>query len=305
MKKSLALVLGGGGARGALQVGACRALFEAGYKPDLIVGTSIGAANAVGLALWGANLEGLAALEKGYQFVAESQLMDSPGRLVWHALSGRSNYTSQRAKDLLVEFGISPDLRFDQIPDLRLGLISADMGSGQRIINGLVPDQSVLEGVLASVAVPPWFTPIENENQIILDGGALSNLPVEPALAMGATEIIALDLRDSSTLSKPTTRLNRLEKIAASFVQHEAYLELALAEARGVPVHYLHLESSPPTPMWDFSTYRDLIAIGYKTAHNEIQNWERPDRSVLKQLSRRMSTWLKKVGRLEDLPRTS
>jgi len=41
MKKCLAFVLGGGGARGALQVGALRALFEAGFKPDLLVGTSI------------------------------------------------------------------------------------------------------------------------------------------------------------------------------------------------------------------------------------------------------------------------
>ncbi len=42
MEKCLAFVLGGGGARGAMQVGAFRALFEAGYKPDLLVGTSIG-----------------------------------------------------------------------------------------------------------------------------------------------------------------------------------------------------------------------------------------------------------------------
>ncbi|HTX79543.1 MAG TPA: patatin-like phospholipase family protein, partial [Longilinea sp.] len=124
MRKSLALVMGGGGARGALQVGACRALFEAGYQPDLIVGTSIGAANAAGLAILGVNLEGVAALEKAYQVVAESQMMDTPGRLVWHALSGRPNYTSQHAKELLVEFGIRPDLRYDQIQNLRLGLIS-------------------------------------------------------------------------------------------------------------------------------------------------------------------------------------
>ena len=288
MKKCLALVMGGGGARGALQVGACRALFEAGYHPDLIVGTSIGAANAAGLAILGVNLEGVAALEKAYQVVAESQMMDTPGRLVWHALSGRPNYTSQHAKELLVEFGIRPDLRYNQIQNLRLGLISADMGSGQRIIHGLESDQSILEGVLASVAVPPWFAPIENENQIILDGGALSNLPIEPALAMGATEIIALDLRDPTILSKPTTRLNQLEKITASFVQHETDLEFALAEARGVPVHYLPLKSSPPTPMWDFSTYRELIAIGYETARNEIPGWQQKTRPGLKEVFRKL-----------------
>ena len=284
----LALVLGGGGARGALQVGACRALFEAGYKPDLIVGTSIGAANAVGLALWGVNLEGVAALEKAYQVFAESQWMDTPGRLVWHTLTGRPFFTGQKARDVLIEFGIGPDLHFDRFEDLRLGLVSADMSSGERLIYGLKAGQSVLEGVLNSVAVPPWFAPVEDEDQFIMDGGALSNLPVEPALTMGATEIIALDLSIPAGMSRSTGRLNQLEKAISSFNEHEKHLELALAEARGVPVHYLRLISNPPTPMWDFSTYRDLIAIGYETARDEIPGWQQKERPGVKEVFRKL-----------------
>ena len=286
MKKCLALVMGGGGARGALQVGACRALFEAGYKPDLIVGTSIGAANAAGLALWGVNLEGVAALEKAYQTFADSQWMDTPGRLVWHTLTGRPFFTGQKARNVLIEFGIEPDLHFDQFEAVRLGLVSADMSSGERLIYGLEPGQSVLEGVLNSVAVPPWFAPIENEEQFIVDGGALSNLPVEPALNMGATEIIALDLSIPPVQARSTGKLNQLEKAIYSFNEHEKYLELTLAEARGVPVHYLRLISDPPTPMWDFSTYRELAAIGYETTRNAIPSWQQTKRSVLKQVFR-------------------
>ncbi len=286
MKKCLALVLGGGGARGALQVGACRALFEAGYKPDLIVGTSIGAANAAGLALWGVNLDGVTALEKAYQTFADSRWMDTPGRLVWHTLTGRPFFTGQKARDIMIEFGIGPDLRFDHFEDVRLGLVSADMSSGERLIYGLELGQSVLEGVLNSVAVPPWFAPIENEDQLIVDGGALSNLPVEPALNMGATEIIALDLSIPPDQARSTGKLNQLEKAISSFNEHENHLELTLAEARGVPVHYLHLISDPPTPMWDFSTYRELIAIGYETTRNAIPGWQQTKRPGLKQVFR-------------------
>jgi NTE family protein len=64
MNNRLAFVLGGGGARGALQVGALRALLEAGYRPDLLIGTSIGAINAAGLALWGVDLAGVDALAR-------------------------------------------------------------------------------------------------------------------------------------------------------------------------------------------------------------------------------------------------
>jgi NTE family protein len=51
MRDSLAFVLGGGGVGGALLVGALKALFEADLKPDLLVGTSIGAVNGAYLAL--------------------------------------------------------------------------------------------------------------------------------------------------------------------------------------------------------------------------------------------------------------
>ena len=57
MKKKLAFVLGGGAARGALQAGALRALLEAGYQPDLVTATSIGAANGAFLAVNGFSLE--------------------------------------------------------------------------------------------------------------------------------------------------------------------------------------------------------------------------------------------------------
>jgi NTE family protein len=279
MGKCLAFVLGGGGARGALQVGALRALFEAGYKPDLLVGTSIGAANAAGLAMWGVNLEGVTALEDAYQSIAEDHLMDPPGRLVWHTISGRPYYTSKRAKEFLIAAGITPDLRFDQIQNVRLGLVGAEMGLGQPLIYGIDPGQSVLEGVLASCSVPPWFEPIENDGQLIVDGGALSNLPIEPALIMGATEIIALDLSVSPTTSNPIHSLNRLEKSFPAFMKRVIYLETALAASKGVPVHFMRLQVFPPIQMWDFSTYRDLIKTGYETATRRISDWNQIRRS--------------------------
>lgn len=273
MQKCLAFVLGGGGARGALQVGAFRALFEAGYQPDLLVGTSIGAANAACLALWGVNMDGVAALEGAYQNMAEGRLMDTPGRIVWHTLSGRPFYTSKRAREFLIAAGITPDFRFDQIQNVRLGLVGAEMGSGQPVIYGIDPGQSVLEGVLTSCAVPPWFAPIEDDEQLIVDGGALSLLPIEPALTMGATEIIALDLSGSPTPSRRIRKLSQLEKSISAFTQREIYLETALAEAKGVPLHYMRLLSNPPIQMWDFSTCRDLIKTGYETASRHISDW--------------------------------
>lgn len=66
MRQSLAFVLAGGGARGTLQVGAQRALLEAGIQPDLVVSTSVGAINAVFLGLHGFTPEALDLLETAW-----------------------------------------------------------------------------------------------------------------------------------------------------------------------------------------------------------------------------------------------
>jgi NTE family protein len=283
MEKCLAFVLGGGGARGAMQVGALRALFEAGYKPDLLVGTSIGAVNAVGLALWGANLNGVTALEWAFQSMAETDLMDSHlERLAMRALSRRPNHKgSQRVRKFMISAGVLPDLRFGQIKNVRLGMVSADLNSSQALIYGENPNQSVLDGLMASIAIPPWFAPIEKNGQFIVDGSAVSNLPIEPAIRLGATEIIALDLNDpGSWIGNVLWSDQNADKLIFTFLQRQRYMETAFAEAKGVPVNCMELRSTPAAPLWDFDHYKDLIEKGYEIASCTISEWhktKRPD----------------------------
>jgi NTE family protein len=277
MEKCLAFVLGGGGGRGAMQVGALRALFEAGYKPDLLVGTSIGAVNAAGLAFWGTNQDGISALEQAYQKMEEGHLMGQhPEQLVFHALSGQPNHHgSQQIADLAISMGITPDIRLDQASYARLAMIGTDLDSGKTVIYGQNLSRSVLDGLLASTAIPPWFAPVEKNAQLIIDGGILSNLPIEPALTLGATEIIALDLMNdpASLHGKTIGATQQFEKVIFAVLRRQAYVETALAKAHGVPMHYMQLKSSPPIPIWDFSNYRDLIEIGYDIAWHEIADW--------------------------------
>ncbi|HMN15748.1 MAG TPA: patatin-like phospholipase family protein [Bellilinea sp.] len=281
MKTCLAFVLGGGGARGALQVGALRALLEAGYQPDLLVGTSIGSVNATGLALWGVNLTGVRALELAYQEAAVSKLMDP--RLARFALKAMFLHSDQRASRQVAKFliskGVTPDLRFGQITNVRLGLIGADLDMGEPVIYGMQPEQSVLEGVLASTALQPWFSPIEKDGHSIVDGGAVSCLPVEPAMALGATEIIALDLNDPNGMLDLDNRQNwYMEKLVYSVTRRQTVIEMALAAERNVPVQHILLKSSPPVPIWDFSKHRELIRVGYETARQSMADWLSRDR---------------------------
>lgn len=276
MEKCLAFALGGGGARGALQVGAIRALFESGFQPDLLVGTSIGAVNAVGLALWGMDQAGIETLEQAYREASAIRLMDP--RLIRVALSALSRHPNRRASRRIAEFfaaeGITPDLRFRQIQKVRLGLVSADLDSGEAVIYGQDPEESVLEGLMASVALPPWFAPVEKSGHLIMDGGALSNLPIEPALALGATEIIALDLGDpESILGIKNAPGQYLEKLVFAVARRQVNLEMELALTYGVPVRYVSLKSTHPVPIWDFKNHHELFKIGYETMWQKISGW--------------------------------
>ena len=273
MKKSLAFVLGGGGARGALEVGALRALFEAGIKPDLLVGTSIGAVNAAGLALWGVNLAGVEALEHLYQRMQDSKLLDP--RLLqfaWNAVSRRPNHRANRyAREFMIAEGITPEIYFGQINSIRLATVAADLQTGKSIIYGIDPAQSVMEGVLASIAIPPWFAAIEKDDQYIIDGGVVSNLPIEAAIKLGATEIIALDVHDPAVASSTNQIVDPLlTKLAFAIIKRELHLEMELAAAHGIPLHYVNLRSSPPVQTWDFKTHRDLFQVGYDIMKNEM-----------------------------------
>jgi NTE family protein len=268
MNKKLAFVLGGGGARGAMQVGALRALLEEGYKPDLLVGTSIGAVNAAALALYGVDMTGIAALERAWQKAANSDLLDPRlAHVTLRAMLGVNTEAVRRISALFIEAGVTPDLKFEHLTGVRLGLIGADLTTGQPVIYGQDPGQTILEGLLASIAIFPWFAPIEREGHVIVDGGAFSNLPVEPAMIMGATEIIALNLNDPANAWGAQNGINRQAgQIISALGKRHSHLEIALAEARGVPVHCMTLQSNPPVPLWDFKSYRSLIDTGYETA---------------------------------------
>jgi NTE family protein len=280
-----------------MQVGALRALFEAGLKPDLLVGTSIGAINATALALWGADLAGIEALERAYQRMQDSRLLDP--RLLqfaWNAVSKRQNHRGSRyAREFLIAEGILPDFRFGQIKNVRLATVAADLHTGGTVIYGMDPEHSVMEGVLASIAIPPWFAPIEKDGQYIVDGGALSNLPIGPAIKLGATEIIALDLHDPDAYADLNKTIDPiLTKLASAIVQRQLGLEMELASARGISVHYVPLRSTPPVPLWDFKTHRDLFRTGYETMKNEMSRWPQnshPAMPLLRLFSKKQSSW--------------
>jgi NTE family protein len=272
MVKKMALVLSGGGSRGALQVGALYALLECELQPDLFLGASIGAVNAAFLALNGFSKNSLDRLAAAWRNSDISDML--PANYLWltvRAMFGRSSRDpSRRLKNFFIANGLTPELCFADI-EQQLFIVSSDLNTGKPILHGELPDDKVLDALLLSTALPPWFMPVRNQERYLMDGAVVSNLPIEPALNLGATEIVALDLTDPREMLGEGEGVRRfLDRLIYSVEKRQLDLELELAEARGIPILYLDLMGKSAIPIWDFQHTDDLITQGYEIAQGVI-----------------------------------
>ncbi|MBU6360031.1 MAG: patatin-like phospholipase family protein [Chloroflexota bacterium] len=298
MKKKLAFALGGGGSRGALQAGALRALLQANIQPDLLVGTSIGSVNAIFMAMHGFSPQMLDKLDEAWLIVAKANLF--PASTAWLTTQMLLNYVGvypySGIKDYFIAQGIRPDLRFGDLPHAPVILVSTDLNGRKPVYYGNDPQDLVLDGLIASVALPPWVSPIDAGGRMLVDGGMISNLPIEPALAYGATEIIAMGLSNPNEVSETMSGIgNTWTKFLNTIEARQIQLELALARARNVPVHIIDLKTLVPVPVYDFSQTQFLLQDGYRQTKWVL------DSGLLAQLGQ-SDTWLLRLQKILQRP---
>ena len=274
MEQKLALVLSGGGSLGALQVGALQAICEHGFQPDLIVGVSVGSVNGAYLALNGFSQDSLERMAAVWRDAARYDLLPSNYlRIALRRMLGRGGGNpAARLREFIIAQGLTPELTFAALQKPRLVVVSADLNTGKPVLHGLDGDENVLDSIMLSTALPPWFMPIRKQNAYLVDGGMVSNLPIEPALRLGATHIVALDLMDSREWREDRNGVTGfLDRLAFSVERRYADLELELAKAQGVPTLYLGLSEGLQIPFWDFSHTEEMIDRGYEIAHRVLE----------------------------------
>jgi hypothetical protein len=116
-------------------------------------------------------------------------------------------------------------------------------------------------------------------------------------MAVGATEIIALDLADPPQEPLSTNRGFGpfLNKLVFTVEQRQQDLELALAEARGIPITHIHLQSKGSVPLWDFQHTDELIAQGYEITRQGIEKQPAGLSSVSGKISSRFASLIKSL----------
>ena len=177
----IALVLGGGAARGFAHVGVIKALEAQGIFPDIVVGTSAG--SLVG-ALYAAGNNGFA-LQKLAMEMDEAAISDWAVPLF--------SQSSGVLKGEAVQLYVNRAVNNQPIEKLKIsfGAVATDLHTGQAI---LFRRGNTGSAVRASSAVPGVFQPVRIGSKHYVDGGLVSPVPVSFARKMGADFVIAVNI---------------------------------------------------------------------------------------------------------------
>ena len=252
-----AFVLGGGGLLGAVEVGMLRALLEAGVRPDLIVGTSVGALNGA-LVATDPEPRVVDRLVRLWESAASSGEVygDGPVRQVTRAVrTGTHLHSAKPLRDRLVqELG---DLTFAELAvPFQCCAASIERAAEHWFTTGRVTD-----AVMASAAVPGLLRPARVDGEHYLDGGIVNSIPVGRAVECGATSVFVLQVgRVDRPLAVPT---KPWEVARVSFEiarRHRFQREMAELPAH-VTAHVLPTGGGDERRDDSLLSYRDFAAV--------------------------------------------
>ncbi len=269
----IAFVLSGGGARGALEVGALQALVEANIRADMIVGTSAGAINAAGFATnpTTAGVERLAG-----QWIHAPSGDIFPGN--WFTIARRflTRQDSLYPNDGLrrfIEACLPPGVNtFGDITQIRLYTTAANLNSSSLFLFGEDPKARLVDAVLASSAIPPIFPPVEHNGYQYVDGGVVANVPIAVAVGQGATTVYAINLGDSGEMSDPARGIIPIAQQTIFTLMYQQLLDdLAdVAQMPHITLYNIVIAAFQGHPIRDLSQSAAMIAEGYRATREYL-----------------------------------
>ena len=178
--RTLGLALGSGSARGWSHIGILRELMEIGLEPDIVSGTSIGA--LVGAFYVGGELDALEELARSLTRFSMAEFLDIGLASRGGFIQGErlADFFHKHLGELLIEDLAKP-----------FASVAAGLTTGREIwfTNG-----SLALAIRASISLPAIFTPVEYEEDWLVDGGLVNPVPVSVCRALGAEAVIAVNL---------------------------------------------------------------------------------------------------------------
>jgi len=300
----IGLALGSGGARGLAHAGVLQVFEEAGIRPHIVTGTSMGA--IVG-AIYAQDPDPEHVWARLASYVANDDIAGYWTRFVpkdpqaardpQARLTGVFDYMQRKliAVKTVTQSAMQDEAKlrgplssifgptsFEDLP-IRFAAVALDLIAGEKVV---YTKGSLVDGVYASSAIPSVFPPVQTPGHMICDGGGPFRVPVEACQELGADVVIAIDIPAYEETSFTTgldmilrsntiarQRLNRIICARADFVIRPAVTEFHWA---------------------DFGAGEACRARGYAAARDampallEMLRWRQSRRYRLKTVARRL-----------------
>ena len=305
-KVKVALVLGGGAARGLAHLGVLKILEQSGIPIDMIVGTSMGSLVGAMYLMRGrvgkilpdltrflnsedfaqsrihslkrGETEDIGLFDQFSKYLKRAQVVSS-------TVTRKAYFSDDEIRDFFSHFVDDRDIRELKIP---FCAVATDLLTGEEV---LIKSGSVLDAVSASSAIPGAFPPIQIGERVCIDGGIVNMVPVTVAIRMGADFVIAVNV--SHELPRPSEYKRALE---IYFRAHEI-------TKRALISHQIQFADIVLTPNvgdihWaDFTRPDELIEAGEKIAkEKEPAIW-----AMLQKMRRIPKIFRRRKARLIDL----
>lgn len=240
-KPTVALVLGGGSARGFSHIGLIKALEENGVPVDMIVGTSMGSIVA-GLYAAGYSVANMTEIVAALEI---STLLDIPMPLGGGVVdtTGLQHYL-----DILLG-----GRTYEELP-MPFSSVIVNLGTGKELA---LNTGKVSKGIQASMSIPGVFTPVQIGDQFYVDGGLKNQVPANVAADLGADVIIAVSLEQDNQDPNYGRIMSNLRMSLTAMM--DGYTEINTAMADVLIVPKVGLDSS-----MDYQKAGHFIQQGYQ-----------------------------------------
>ncbi len=182
-RPTIALVLGGGAARGFSHVGVIRALEQEKVPIDMVVGTSVGSLIGAIYAYDTNSFE----LEWTAFSLEKDQVFDYG---IFSAFTSMGPVKGDKLEEF-VKAKVPGNIEDLKLP---FAAVATDLNRGTRVVIDRGP---VARAVHASSAIPGVFNPVEYQGKLLVDGGVMDNIPISVAREKGADIVIAVDISEN------------------------------------------------------------------------------------------------------------
>ena len=214
-KKTIALVLGSGGARGLAHIGAIEELEARGYQITSIAGCSMGAMIA--------GMYAAGRLQEAKQWFLEVDKQKII-KMVDISLSFNSLVKGERVIEELKQ--VVPDRQIEDLP-IPCTIVSADLISADEVV---FRSGSLFDAIRASISIPLFFQPIQKGMQLLIDGGILNPLPLNHVQRHEGDLLVAMNISGKDHLPVKQPEKSYLLKAAEAIEQSGIKLSVSLLQ---------------------------------------------------------------------------